>query len=160
VTMVRSIPDFLGERNPTAGAHKVNRAAWQKLASERVKDAKALLKTRRWAAAYYVAGYAVECGLKSCIIAYLMTTDEFPDKRFSEQCWTHDLERLLALAGLGTALAGDMAVDADLLDNWDIVRRWSESSRYVFTPKDKAERMVEAVADSQHGVLSWIKQRW
>jgi len=63
----------------------MNRADWQKLASERVKDAKALLKTKRWAGAYYLAGYAVECGLKSCIIAYLMKRDEFPERRFSEQ---------------------------------------------------------------------------
>ena len=39
---------------------KVNRADWQKLALERIKDAKALLKLKRWAAAYYLAGYAVE----------------------------------------------------------------------------------------------------
>jgi HEPN domain-containing protein len=138
----------------------VNRAAWQKLAVERLKDAKTLLKSKRWAAAYYLASYAVECGLKSCIIVYLMKTDDFPEKRFSEQCWTHDLERLVALAGLGAALAIDAAGDAELLENWGIVTKWDESSRYVLMPKAKAKAMVEAVADSKHGVLSWIKHRW
>jgi HEPN domain-containing protein len=139
---------------------KVNRAAWQRLALERLKDAKALLKLKRWAGAYYMAGYAVECGLKSCIIVYTMKTDAFPDKRFSEQCWTHDLERLVALAGLAADLARDVVGDTDLLANWEIVRVWKESSRYVLTPKAKAKAMVEAVADSKHGMLSWIKQRW
>ena len=138
----------------------MNRAAWQKLAFERVKDAKGLLQIKRWSAAYYLAGYAVECGLKSCIIAYLMRTDDFPDKRFSEQCWTHDLQKLVALAGLGAALAADLAADADFARNWDNVSKWNESSRYDLTPKTKAERMVAAVADSKHGVLSWIKSRW
>jgi HEPN domain-containing protein len=138
----------------------VNRAAWQKLASERAKDAKALHQIKRWAAAYYLAGYAVECGLKSCIIAYLMRTDDFPDKRFSEQCWTHDLQRLLGLAGLGATLEADMAADADLRRNWGIVIEWSEASRYDLTPKAEAERMVVAVTDLKHGVLSRIKYRW
>jgi HEPN domain-containing protein len=138
----------------------MNRAIWQKLAIERLKDAKALLKLKRWAGAYYLAGYAVECGLKSCIIAYLMKTDEFPDKRFSEQCWTHDLERLVALAGLRPTLVTDLAADVDLSENWGLVREWKESSRYFFTPKAEAKKMVEAVADSKHGVLSRIKQRW
>ena len=83
-----------------------------------------------------------------------------PQKRFSEQCWTHDLQRLLALAGLETALDVDTAVDADLSENWAVVNRWKESSRYALTPKAEAAAMVEAVADSRHGVLSWIKQRW
>jgi HEPN domain-containing protein len=138
----------------------VNRAAWQKLASERVKDAKALLRIKRWAGAYYLAGYAVECGLKSCIIAYLMKTDDFPEKRFSEQCWTHDLERLLLLAGLGAALDMDAAADAYLSKNWGIVNGWDESSRYVLTSKADARAMVEAVADPKHGMMPWIKQRW
>ena len=138
----------------------MNRAAWQQLASERVKDAKALLKIKRWAAAYYLAGYAVECGLKSCIIVYLMTTDDFPDKRFSEQCWTHDLERLVALAGLGAVLATDLAADPDFTKNWGIVVGWSEASRYVLTPKAEAKAMVKAVADSKHGMMSWIKHHW
>jgi HEPN domain-containing protein len=133
---------------------------WQKLAIARIKDAKALLKLERWSGAYYLAGYAVECGLKSCIIVYLMKTDEFPDKRFSEQCWTHDLQRLLALAGLGTALTADGAADPEFAENWETVTDWDESSRYLLWRKVEAERMVQAVADPKHGVLSWIKQRW
>ena len=50
-------------------------------AAERLREAKALLSVRCWSGAYYLAGYAVECGLKACIIKYLMTTDQFPERR-------------------------------------------------------------------------------
>ena len=46
----------------------MTRPEWQRMAGERVRDASALLKVRRWSAAYYLAGYAVECGLKACIV--------------------------------------------------------------------------------------------
>jgi hypothetical protein len=39
------------------------------MAGERVRDAAALLKARRWSAAYYLAGYAAECGLKACVVS-------------------------------------------------------------------------------------------
>src|SRR5262249_3316064 len=84
------------ERRATA----VNRADLQRMARDGLRAAKALLAARRWSGAYYLAGYAVECALKSCVIAYLMRTDQFPDNRFSERCWTHELEQLVALADL------------------------------------------------------------
>ena len=49
------------------------------LANARVADAEALLQSRRWAAAYYLLGYAVECGLKACA-ARQFQQDEVPDK--------------------------------------------------------------------------------
>jgi hypothetical protein len=45
----------------------VNRAELRKLAEDRVLDAEAPLKESRWSGAYYLAGYAVECGLKACV---------------------------------------------------------------------------------------------
>ena len=36
---------------------------------------------------------------KSCIINFLMTSDQFPERKFSEQCWTHDIERLRGWRG-------------------------------------------------------------
>ncbi len=45
----------------------MNRKQLQRLAKERLKDAKALLARKRWSAAYYLTGYVIECALKSCI---------------------------------------------------------------------------------------------
>lgn len=44
----------------------MTRTELQRLAIERLADARALLTTKRWSGAFYLAGYAVECGLKAC----------------------------------------------------------------------------------------------
>jgi len=137
----------------------VNRADLQRLANERISDAKVLLAARRWSAAYYLAGYAVECALKACI-AKLMKSEEFPDKSFAEKCWTHNLHQLLSLAGIKADLDSDSQIDPDLGDNWDIVKDWNESSRYAAATKAKAEELYKAIIGKKHGVLSWIKVRW
>jgi HEPN domain-containing protein len=138
----------------------VNTAELQWLAGERLREARALLGLRCWSGAYYLAGYAVECGLKACIIKCLMTTDQFPERKFSEQCWTHDLERLVVLAGLtgqrDAAAAADPALDA----YWGTVKEWTEASRYLRMTKAKAERLYNAIADKKHRVLVWIKSHW
>src|SRR5437588_1324176 len=105
---------------------------------ERIGDAKVLLANRRWPAAYYLAGYGVECALKACI-AKLMKAEEFPDKVFAEKCWTHDLERLVTAAGLKTARDAAAAADPELGQNWNTVKDWDESKRYVWMPKSEAE---------------------
>src|SRR3989441_578281 len=130
------------------------------LANDRIADAKALLAAKRWPGAYYLAGYAVECALKSCIIRRLMSSDLFPEKKFSEQCWTHNLTQLLGVSGLKPALDSDAALAPDLLANWDVVKDWTESSRYVRTAKIKAEELYDAITDNKQGVLSWIKVHW
>jgi HEPN domain-containing protein len=141
-------------------ANAVNRSDLQQLARERLREARALLAARCWSGAYYLAGYAVECGLKACIIKRLMTTDEFPERKFSEQCWTHNLAQLLGLAGLKSALDAAFATDPDLSDNWDTVKEWSEASRYARTPKVMAEDLYQAITGKKHGVFAWIKGHW
>jgi HEPN domain-containing protein len=141
-------------------ASAVNRAELQQLARERILEARALLAARRWAGAYYLAGYAVECGLKACVIGRLMRTDQFPERKFSEQCWTHNLTQLIGLAGLKSDLDAAFAADPDLADNWDTVKDWSEASRYVRTPKPMAEDLYLAITEKRHGVIVWIKGRW
>jgi HEPN domain-containing protein len=54
----------------------MNRTDLQILAEDRLKDAEVLLAKGRFAAAYYLAGYAVECGLKACI-AKLTKAEDF-----------------------------------------------------------------------------------
>lgn len=140
----------------------MNREDWQQLAIRRVADAKALLKARRWSAAYYLTGYALECGLKSCILARLSGEAEviFEEKRYSVKCWTHLLSQLLELAGLQAALATDAVMDPDLSRFWDTAKEWRESSRYTRKSKIDAEELVKAVADRKHGVLQWLKKHW
>lgn len=102
----------------------------------------------------------MECGLKSCIIKHLLATDQFPEKRFSEQCWTHNLSQLVVLAGLKTALDTDLAADPELAAKWGFVRDWNETSRYARKNKTEALKLYKSIRDARHGVLPWIISRW
>lgn len=137
----------------------MNRAELQRLANERISDAKLLLAARHSSAAYYLAGYAVECALKACI-AKLMKSEEFPDRKFADKCWTHNLIQLLELAGIKEDFDAAKQADFDLADKWDTVKEWKEESRYARTARTEAEKLYEAIMDKKHGVLSWLKLRW
>src|SRR5215467_1091815 len=104
----------------------------QVLASLRLKEASALLKARCWEGAYYLGGYAVECGLKACLASRTERYD-FPDKDRVNASYTHNLEKLVALAGLKDELETARAVHPELHANWTIVSEWSEQSRYERT---------------------------
>ncbi len=140
----------------------MNRRQWQRLAERWLVDARALLKVRRWAAAYYLTGYALECGLKACVLARVAATAEviFEDKKFSEKCWTHSIPELVKRAGLETARAADAATNLSLGQNWLVVKDWSEASRYQDTSHQKAKRLYRAITDKKNGVMQWIKARW
>jgi hypothetical protein len=139
----------------------MNRSEWQQLSTDRVRDAKALLAAGRWSGAYYLAGYAVECALKSCVLAHVERTGViFEDRKYAEQCWTHKLEDLMRLADLKDALEDDIAKDSDFGLAWNNVKDWKESSRYARWSKAEAVRLYKAITDTKHGVLPWIKLRW
>lgn len=136
------------------------RVDFQQLAETRLEEAKVLLDAGKWDGAYYLAGYAVEVALKACIIKLLLTTDAFPEKKFSERCYTHDLGELLGLAGLKAVWTASTAADPLLSSNWGDAKEWSEQKRYERMTKDEAEKLYNAVADGAHGVLQWIKTQW
>jgi len=140
----------------------VTRAELQLLASDRLADAQALILAQRWSGAYYLAGYAVECGLKSCVLAHVVAHAEviFQQRRFSEKCWTHNVVELASLADLDTVLKNDCAVNPLLEQNWNIVKDWREDSRYQQLTQVLAQELVDAVADNVNGVLQWIRNHW
>lgn len=138
----------------------MTRAELQRLARDRLRDAKALLAARRWSGAYYLSGYAVECALKACIIVHLMKSDKFPDRKYSELCWTHNLNQLVGLADLHAALAARVSVDPIFAKHWSFVRDWSEVSRYERKTKAKALALYTAIVDKKHGMFPWIKSHW
>jgi hypothetical protein len=139
----------------------VNRAQLRQLAEDRILDAACLLAGGRWAGAYYLAGYAAECGLKACILAHVEATGAiFQDRRFSEKCWTHDLEELVRLADLEQTLGADIAANAVLSANWAEAKDWTERSRYEQKTRPQAQLLYDAIANYPHGVLPWIRIRW
>jgi HEPN domain-containing protein len=138
----------------------MNRTDFQKLAEMRIEEAEALLKAKKWAGAYFLAGYAVECGFKACI-AKKTKRHDYPDKDFAARCFTHKVEQLVLQAGLQTVFQAARNADADLDLNWTLVKDWDEKARYERKrTRAQAQGLYDAVTDSAHGVLPWIKSRW
>jgi hypothetical protein len=139
----------------------VNRQEARQLADEWVADAKILLDAGRWHAAYYLAGYAVECGLKACVLAYVERTGIiFQDKRFAERCYTHDLAALVKAADLEMVFGLDIAANPALGANWRTAERWNVDRRYQTTSEADARGLYQAVTPNANGVLPWIRVRW
>jgi hypothetical protein len=138
----------------------VNRVELRQLAEDRIADAATLLAAGRWSGAYYLAGYAVECGLKACI-ARLTNQDDFPrERKFVDECYTHNLERLLGAAGLKPVLDADTGANPAFSANWGFAKDWKESSRYERKSQADAQALYDAITSNPDGVLPWIRQRW
>jgi HEPN domain-containing protein len=128
----------------------MNRADFQKLARLRIKEAKALLDTKHYEGAYYLAGYAVECALKACI-AKKTRRHDFPPKT---NYYIHNLAPLVNHAGLGAALEEERKLDTKFESNWGHVKDWTEESRYeAEIDKKRASDLYSAITNKEHGVL-------
>jgi HEPN domain-containing protein len=129
------------------------------LADIRLGDATHLYQASRYSAAYYLAGYAVELGIKACIATHFQART-IPDKTFVNEIYSHRLNELLGHAGLQQHLQKDMANDALLSLNWGVASKWKETSRYEIWDPFAAAGMIEAVGEQNHGVLQWLKKHW
>ena len=137
----------------------MNRAELQTLADIRIADANVLLDAGRYPAAYYLAGYAVECALKACVAKQIREHD-FPDKKLINDSYTHDLGKLLTISGVQVQFDTRIA-DSDFEVNWATVKDWNEGSRYDSTITEVTARdLFTAVTDQAHGVLTWLKTLW
>lgn len=129
------------------------------LAQMRMDDALLLLTQERFSSAYYLAGYAVEIGLKACI-ALQFRAEHLPDRRFVNMVYTHQLEDLVSHAGLDDILAEKMDDDPEFSENWSVACQWTPESRYLTVDDPTATRMVRAVSDPEKGILTWIREYW
>lgn len=140
------------------------RAEWQQLAEDRILDAQAHLApgVGRWSAAYYLVGYSVECGLKSCVVARVAAQSGliYEERKFAQELWTHDFETLVRLAGLKADLDAAELANRALERNWLTVLKWNEKARYLQKTQTEAELLFEAVADPMNGVMRWIRIHW
>jgi hypothetical protein len=138
----------------------MNRDALQQISRQRKREAAALLRAKLFPGAYYLAGYAVECALKACV-ARQTNKHDFPNKKLAEQAWTHDLQKLVQLAGVWPDLERDMKTSSALQLNWTIVKDWSEAVRYDMTITGaQAKDLYSACTTRRTGILAWIRERW
>jgi len=147
----------------------MNRADFQTLANLHLKHADALLQAQLFAGAYYMSGYAVECGLKAAVAKLFRYTADF---RFPGQekpavgggglnLHTHDLPFLVKVAGLSLDWADELEADDVLKANWSVAKNWTPESRYQLDRSEQEARdYYSAVADTNHGVLRCIAKFW
>lgn len=138
----------------------MHRRELRRLSRLRIREARILLRARAFAGAYYLAGYAVECALKACAARKFRSFD-IPDRRIVGDLHTHDLERLLEVAGLRVSLELDGATRPGLRGNWHVVKDWRTALRYNprITPQE-ALAMYSACTERACGILSWLRSQW
>ncbi len=137
----------------------MNRLELQQLALTRLHDAEVLLGAGQWSGAYYLAGYAVEIGLKACI-AKLTNLHDFPDKDRVLKSYTHKIETLVDVARLVADRDADSKVNQARSENWTTIGDWNEQSRYNQTTEADARELFDAISNPTSGVFSWITAHW
>jgi HEPN domain-containing protein len=149
---------------PGAVECSVDRKKLQDLAKGRLKDAKALLGRKRWSGAYYVCGYVIECALKACLLRHLGESGSvFGDRNYLKKlsdCWTHDLVKLVDLAGLEPGFEAARRARVALENFWAVTKDWKETSRYEEKTEAEAKALFEAISHKPDGVFLWIQTRW
>jgi hypothetical protein len=139
----------------------VNQADLRSLAQERILDVDALIKGGRWSFAYYIAGYAVECALKSCFLARMIYTGwVFQEKAKIAECLTHDFEELVKLSGLLPELNDQLASNTAFVGNWGTAIQWKVTDRYGHKTEAEAKSLYAAITADPDGVLKWIMNYW
>jgi hypothetical protein len=97
------------------------------LSKARLHDAEVLMAAKRFDAAFYICGYAVELALKARICRTLKWSG-FPeserDFRGFRSVKTHDLEVLLRFSGI------EARVMAKHVAEWAVVSVWNPENRY------------------------------
>lgn len=137
----------------------LTKAVLEQLAVARVAEAGHLLNSGYFSGAYYLGGYAIELALKACI-AEAFQPRIIPDKRFVERIYTHDLVKLVDLAGLERHRIERSKRDSKFAEHWEIITAWSESARYDISVETTARGVVDALRDRDHGVFEWIRSYW
>lgn len=136
----------------------MTRTDLQKLATIRLREAKLLLAANAPDGAYYLAGYAVECGLKACV-AKATDRHDFPDRVRANRSYTHNAKELIAVADL--KVAHDEAMrQYEFSRRWEILTQWSEESRYKVTSLHDAKALIEAIENRKYGILQWLRRYW
>jgi HEPN domain-containing protein len=91
----------------------MNREDLQLLSDLRLREAQLLHRAGEYSGAYYLAGYAVECGLKACF-ARSVREHDFPDRDRAPRVFTHKLRELVKLARLEAELSAAQEANPEI----------------------------------------------
>lgn len=138
----------------------ISRNTLEALAEERLREAQTLLIAGHYCGAIYLAGYSVECHLKSAICITLRW------EQLRGTFKTHDLETLLLHSGFDRELRTCREVwpsFTKIHDTWIVeAREGRESIRYrdpTSLQKYDAESFISWVIDPEIGVVPWFRKR-
>jgi HEPN domain len=137
----------------------MDRGKLQELSKAKFADAKLLCEAGSYSNAYYLAGYAVELGIKA-IIARRFKADTIPDKAFVQETYSHNLQKLIELTGLAKGFRADLKRSADFNSNWGVAIQWTESVRYEIIDASEAQSLINAIGDAETGILQWLMRHW
>ena len=126
---------------------------------QRLEDARVLLRGSRWRGAMYIAGYAVECLLKTKLMQIygcqnLRDLEAVLQRRsvlsVGSTIFTHQLETLFKL----TPSYHRLQQNQNILSLFSVVNRWAPKWRYVSkrTTRDEAFFFISAVEQ----LMLWI----
>ena len=99
-----------------------NRRDFQRLARMRLADARSLMRYRKFEAAYYLTGLAVECAVKACIAKNTRRYDFPPDPTALRDIYTHSLTKLMGTAKLQPELEAEMRGNISFRNKWDVIK--------------------------------------
>jgi hypothetical protein len=84
----------------------------------------------------------------------------FTNKKFAEECFTHDFGTLVRLAGLTAELNAELAANSAFVGFWGTAILWKETSRYEQKIQPEADALYLAITDNANGVMRWIRKYW
>jgi len=128
----------------------------REVGAARITDAEALFKSGRYAAAVYLAGYAVECHLKTAICHTL----HWPE--LLGMFKVHDLDGLMTYSGFDDQLRTEPAIKASfgkILAIWEVEGNNSLRYRKQETVDEATARLfLKCVCDEETGVVPWLRR--
>jgi hypothetical protein len=138
----------------------MTRKELQELARLRLREADALYKAHLYDGCVYLAGYAVELGLKARICRVLRV-NEYPSGDLGKAFKVHSLNQLKILAGLTPDI--DVRKNKELFDNWSKAVAWNPEQRYKSPGKygaSEARIILDSLTAKPNGVFTWLLKRW
>lgn len=118
-----------------------------------------LLDATEHSGSYYLCGYAVEAGLKACLVKQFRA-HTLPDKAIVTKSYTHSLDELIRISGLSNCLNDELDRDPLFATNWAVAKDWDESSRYKEWTQEQASEIFNSVSNKRNGVMKWVRRVW
>lgn len=134
----------------------LNYSLCKKLASKRFAEAKLLKKGELNSGAYYLGGYVIEFALKACYCQKVKKGEFPPERSIYDKLYDHDLNKLLDVSGIKPDFYKEVKTNDDLQSAWDLIKDWSEKTRYAVFTRNDAESLIK----SMEIVFDWIKTKW